>query len=45
MKNIFNLSIQFTHFFYRVKESMNFDYGSRDPEFIKIIADFRNGLL
>jgi len=29
----------------RVKQSMNFDYGSRDPNFIAIIEKVRNGLL
>lgn len=29
----------------RVKKTMNIDYGSRDPIFIKYIQDIRNNLL
>lgn len=29
----------------RVKQSMNYDYGSRDPQFLKIVSEVRNSLL
>ena len=29
----------------RVKQSMNFDYGSRDPKFLEIVEKIRNNLL
>ena len=29
----------------RVKQTMNFDYGSRSPEFVKLVADIRQSLL
>lgn len=29
----------------KVKLSMNYDYGSRDPSFIKLISDMRSDIL